>query len=250
MAEVSQITVTILRVQGSAPRDVGTSMQVFAEGQSGTIGGGALEWEATALARDMLNQSQPDMQRVMPLGPDLGQCCGGTVTLGFVRGGPATQPTQPPLWIWGAGHVGRAIAEVMAPFEDRTLTVIDTTTDRMPKKLPQGVIPLVASDPTRVVQHAPNDADHLILTYSHDIDLALCDALLRHRFGSVGLIGSDTKWTRFRRRLHAMGHAPEKIARIACPIGDPLLGKHPQAIALSVATAMLTPQRLRGERTG
>ena len=80
MVERPQITITVLRVQGSAPRDVGTSMQVFAEGQNGTIGGGTLEWEATALARDMLNQSQPDMQRVMPLGPDLGQCCGGTVT--------------------------------------------------------------------------------------------------------------------------------------------------------------------------
>lgn len=250
MVEASQVTITVLRVQGSAPRDVGTTMQVFAVGQNGTIGGGALEWEATALAREMLNQSQPDMQRVMPLGPDLGQCCGGTVTLGFVRGETAIQPPQPPLWIWGAGHVGRAILAVMAPFDDRTITVVDTTMDRMPKELPQDVIPLVASDPVRVVQHAPTDADHLILTYSHDIDLALCDALLRHRFGSVGLIGSDTKWARFRRRLHAMGHTSEQIARIACPIGDPALGKHPQAIALGVATAMLTTQRVKGERTG
>jgi len=101
---------------------------------------------------------------------------------------------------------------------------------------------LVAADPVRVVTHAPAQADHLILTYSHEIDLALCDALLRQPFGSIGLIGSATKWARFRRRLQAMGHRPAQIARIACPIGDPSLGKHPQAIALGVATAMVAPE--------
>jgi xanthine dehydrogenase accessory factor len=250
MAEVEQITITVARVQGSAPRDKGTSMRVFAQGQDGTIGGGALEFEATAMARDMLAGTQDNMQRVMPLGPDLGQCCGGTVTLDFKRGAVAIPPTAPPLWIWGAGHVGQAVAGVMAPFGDRAITVIDTTPDRMPTDLPAKVAPLVAADPVRVVGLAPADADHLIMTYSHDIDLALCDALLRRDFGSVGLIGSDTKWTRFRRRLHGMGHTSEQIARIACPIGDPSLGKHPQAIALGVATAMLTTQSVKEERTG
>jgi len=225
-------------------------MRVFADHQDGTIGGGALEWEATALAREMLQNGKAEMQRVMPLGPDLGQCCGGTVTLGFQRNAATGGTTQPALWIWGAGHVGRAIAGVFAPFQDRPITLIDTTTARMPRDLPDGVAPLVAADPLMVVPHAPDDADHLILTYSHDIDLALCDALLRRGFGSIGLIGSDTKWVKFRRRLHAMGHVPAQIARIACPIGDPSLGKHPQAIALSVATAMLTAQSLKEERTG
>jgi len=205
----SCVTVRVVRVQGSAPRDVGTAMQVFADGQSGTIGGGALEWEAAALARQML---------------------AGEISRTYL-----------PLWIWGAGHVGRAIADVMAPFEDREITVVDTSAARMPV-LPEGVTPLVAADPVRVVTHAPAQADHLILTYSHEIDLALCDALLRQPFGSIGLIGSATKWARFRRRLQAMGHRPAQIARIACPIGDPSLGKHPQAIALGVATAMVAPE--------
>lgn len=225
-------------------------MRVFAEHQEGTIGGGALEWEATALARQMLRGDQSRMQRVMPLGPDLGQCCGGTVTLEFLRGEMAEGHSAPPLWIWGAGHVGRAIARVMAPFGDREITVVETTVARMPD-LPDGVTPLVAADPLRVVGLAPTHADHLILTYSHEIDLALCDAVLRQPFGSVGLIGSATKWGRFRRRLHAMGHADAQIARIACPIGDPSLGKHPQAIALGVATAMVSPApALKKDRTG
>lgn len=244
------VTVSVVRVQGSAPRDVGTQMRVFAAGQDGTIGGGALEWEAAKVARQMLVDGAVAQRKIMPLGPDLGQCCGGTVTLDFAVAEQTDSFVEAPLWIWGAGHVGQAIAQVMAPFHDRQITVVDTTVARMPD-LPDGVAPLVAADPLLVVSRAPAHADHLILTYSHDIDLALCDALLRRTFGSVGLIGSATKWARFQRRLHAMGHAPEQVARIACPIGDPSLGKHPQAIALGVATAMVSPaHRVKEDRTG
>jgi xanthine dehydrogenase accessory factor len=87
--------------------------------------------------------------------------------------------------------------------------------------------------------HAPRDAHHLIVTYSHALDLDLCHAALSRGFASAGVIGSATKWARFRRRLAQLGHAPAAIDRIDCPIGDPRLGKHPQAIALGVAARLL-----------
>jgi xanthine dehydrogenase accessory factor len=96
--------------------------------------------------------------------------------------------------------------------------------------------------------HAPEAARHVILTYSHDIDLALCDAALRRGFAGCGVIGSDTKWARFRRRLAALGHAEEAIARIDCPIGDRTLGKHPQAIAVGVAAGLLSGLAAAGTR--
>ena len=101
---------------------------------------------------------------------------------------------------------------------------------------------LPAPSPADAVKHAPDDATHLILTYSHVFDLDICHAVLSQPFASAGLIGSATKWARFRRRLAALGHAPAQIARIACPIGDPSLGKHPAEIALGVATAMISRQ--------
>jgi xanthine dehydrogenase accessory factor len=107
----------------------------------------------------------------------------------------------------------------------------------------------VAHDPVLAIRHSPKAADHLILTYSHEIDLALCHGLLRHGFVSCGLIGSATKWARFRSRLSALGHEPAQIARIACPIGEPGLGKHPQAIAVGVAAALLT-KATRAARRG
>lgn len=250
------ITISVTATKGSVPRDAGTTMRVWADRQDGTIGGGALEFEATHIARRMLAGGPEKVQRTIPLGPDLGQCCGGAVTLDFSHVALQSDPTEPPLWIWGAGHVGRAIAGVVAPLNDRHITLIDTAANRMPNSLPANVSPLVASDPVRAVAHAPQGADHLILTYSHDIDLALCDSLLRHGFGSVGLIGSATKWARFRSRLASMGHRGEQVARVACPIGDPSLGKHPQAIAISVAAALIlnsanaTTVPKAGDRTG
>ena len=95
-------------------------------------------------------------------------------------------------------------------------------------------------DMPRVMPYAPQDALHLILTYSHQLDLALCHRLLGHGFEFAGLIGSKTKWARFRARLTALGHSPEQIARLTCPIGRPELGKHPQAIAIGVASANVT----------
>ncbi|MDE0969424.1 MAG: xanthine dehydrogenase accessory protein XdhC [Octadecabacter sp.] len=234
------VTVSVTAIKGSAPREAGATMRVWADHQDGTIGGGALEFEATRIAQKLLVAGGGTVKRTFPLGPDLGQCCGGAVTLDFSHDALDKEPTKPPLWIWGAGHVGRAIAFVVAPFDDRNITLIDTSVNRMPDNLPPNVSPLVANDPVRAVEHAPLHADHLILTYSHDIDLALCDSLLRHKFSSIGLIGSATKWARFHSRLVSMGHSAEHVNRIACPIGDPSLGKHPQAIAISVATTLIS----------
>lgn len=230
------ITITVTKTAGSVPRGSGTQMCVWADRTTGTIGGGALEWQAMAAAREMLADGRNHLTRTIPLGPSLGQCCGGSVTLELARNAAVAEPVGRPLWIYGAGHVGRAIVHVMAPLPDFTITWVDTAADRFPQT---DVTTLVAADPAQAVKHAPPDAAHLILTYSHKIDLALCHAVLSREFHSAGLIGSATKWARFKTRLAALGHSPAQIARIACPIGDPALGKHPAAIALGVATAMI-----------
>ena len=276
--------VLVTEARGSVPRNAGTAMLVTPGGQSGTIGGGALEWEATKIARAALAEGRDRLVK-MPLGPNLGQCCGGAVTLlveiwdkarldatgdaqviarplpdgppempasvsrrmahlraAVALDGWVLEPASDPvlkLWLWGAGHVGRAIATVLAPLPDVALTWIDTAPDRFPADIPAGVTDVSAANPADLAPHAPQDAHHLILTYSHDLDFKLCAALLSRGFASCGLIGSATKWARFRSRLQALGHTPAEIDRITCPIGDPALGKHPQAIALGVAVAIL-----------
>ncbi len=239
---MSAIRVTLAKAQGSTPRAAGTSMLVYADRIEGTIGGGALEWEAMRQARAMLRDGGREAERVMPLGPALGQCCGGAVTLRFDRATEIADPPGAPLWIWGAGHVGRAIVATLAPLPDVTITWADFAQDRFPETVPEQVETLSAAELPRLMQHAPIQAHHLILTYSHEVDLALCHAALGHDFVSCGLIGSSTKWARFRKRLGELGHSPAQISRITCPIGDPKLGKHPQAIAIGVGAWLLNKQ--------
>lgn len=272
---------------GSSPRDTGVAMHVWAGGQSGTIGGGTLEFRATQEARRMLAAGSSAQVLKMPLGPALGQCCGGSVVLAIEifdetslpqvndfharpvqSGAPKTMAVQrmlkagrnrslpltttlrdgwlieplaaqqQPLWIFGAGHVGRALVDAFAdlPF---AVTWIDTDRSRFPEDIRADVTPLIAADPALAVRHAPDDVDHLILTYSHALDLELCHRILCRPFRTLGLIGSKTKRARFRTKLQALGHSPAQISRINCPIGDPALGKEPKAIALGVAAELI-----------
>lgn len=274
--------VVVADIKGSTPREIGASMLVWNSpnglAQSGTIGGGTLEFEAMKTAF-----TAPRLQRI-PLGPNLGQCCGGAVTLlteifettdnipndvyargpnvmplsvqkalkGVRREGcleprlidtwmiePVSPPMRP-IWLWGAGHVGRSIANVIVPLPQFSLTWIDTAADRFPDTLPPNVDQIIATNPADLVRHAPETAEHLVLTYSHALDLELCHQILSHPFTFAGLIGSTTKWARFRTRLGALGHTSAQIDRICCPIGQPELGKHPQAIAVGVAARLIS----------
>lgn len=247
------IRVRIQSTAGSAPRDAGTQMSVDADQIHGTIGGGALEWQAIQTARAMLREGRDQHRETVPLGPGLGQCCGGSVVLDFARTEAAKATPDAALWIWGAGHVGRALVDVIFPLEAHQITWVDVDAQRYPPQIPNGVTQLVAADPLRLLPHVPKDADHLIVTYSHSLDLRLCDGLLKHGFASCGLIGSATKWARFRSRLGALGNSNAQISRITCPIGEPSLGKHPQAIAVGVAAGLLSAsgaESALGEKTG
>ena len=277
--------VVIAGFAGSSPREVGAAMLVWAGGQSGTIGGGALEFQAVGRARAMLAAGGSRLDREA-LGPKLGQCCGGAVTLltevyDAVPPGPVVaravdgqamplavsrmlaaargqgvmpvpqlihgwmvEPVSGPrrqVWVWGAGHVGRALVAVLSPLPEIALTWVDIAAERFPEA--SGVRVLPVPDPADAVALAPPEAEHLIVTFSHALDLELCHRLLRHGFASCGLIGSATKWARFRSRLRALGHDEARISRITCPIGQPALGKHPHSIAIGVAAEVLARKR-------
>lgn len=138
---------------------------------------------------------------------------------------------------------------VLAPLPGVAVTWVDVAAERFPEVVPEGVTVVPASDPALVADHAPVGAEHLVLTFSHALDLELCHRLLNRGFKSCGLIGSATKWGRFRSRLKTLGHSGETVGRIRCPIGDPSLGKHPQAIAIGVVAEMLRAPAVRvGEK--
>lgn len=147
------------------------------------------------------------------------------------------------IWIYGAGHVGTAIANILSKLSQFSVTCIDTSQDRYPDNFPKTVEKLITKNPAQIVQYAPSETHHLILTYSHALDLEICHQLLQHNFATAGLIGSKTKWARFKKRLNELNYTFEQINRIICPIGEPSFGKSPYEIAIGVASMLLDKEK-------
>jgi len=249
------VVVEVVEARGSAPREAGTRMLVDADGTAGTIGGGHLELKAIDEARDMLQRGDSTpRRRHYPLGPALGQCCGGAVTLSLsmldrtvLAAWPETAPRFH-LQLYGAGHVGRAIARALAPMDVR-VDWIDEREDEFPTSLVDGaalpwpphIRPISVDGVEGEVATAPPGAFYLVLTHRHDLDLRIADAVLRRAdFGFFGLIGSRTKRRQFIRRFEERGIAASSIARMTCPIGLPGIdGKEPETIAAAVVAQLL-----------
>jgi xanthine dehydrogenase accessory factor len=260
LAQGDAIWITVLQAQGSVPRGAGTVMAVFEDTFFGTIGGGHLEFEAIAEARNFLQV--PNTLKDLPiekrfaLGPSLGQCCGGALVLNFesVTASDSERLQQildshaaerfMPLALFGGGHVGTALINVLAPLPFH-VRWIDSRDEILPAHIPAQVV-CEHSNPVQaaVADLAPNSRV-LIMSFSHAEDLDIVAAcLLRirqsHDLPFVGLIGSATKWATFKRRLSERGFTEEECQQITCPIGVPgITGKEPEVIAVAVAAQLL-----------
>ena len=248
------VLIEVSEARGSVPRGASTRMLVSATQALGTIGGGHLELKAIEAARGLLAAADRAPRSVhYPLGPALGQCCGGAVTLAYSMldaGALAAWPKTTPLFhlqLYGAGHVGRAIARALAP-----LNVIVDWIDERDEEFPSSFNDATTAWPSHIrkvcvdavegeVRLAPPGAYYLVLTHQHDLDLRITEAILqRGDFGFLGLIGSKTKKQRFIHRFEERGIAAAQIARISCPIGiEGVPGKEPEIIAASVVAQLL-----------
>lgn len=277
--------ITIVEKHGSAPREIGTRMVVTAQENWGTIGGGRLEFLALEQARKILDLP-PGTWRLQdyPLGPLLGQCCGGRVKLlierldhdaaqwldelqpgavlvtdlagpfpqrrvhaaGEAEAAPSAAPGSQPKWLsehlpppprpvllFGAGHVGEAIANAA-----RGLPFALSHYETRPGYGQRAGVMLVSEEAAIDAARAagPQDAV-LILTHDHGLDYRLTAAALASPAPFVGLIGSATKRARFLSRLKKDGIDP---ARLTCPIGMAgIAGKSPEVIAIAVLAQLL-----------
>jgi xanthine dehydrogenase accessory factor len=233
------VLVTVVSARGSTPREAGCKMVITRKAQYDTIGGGNLEFTCAAAARAMLDHAAAPALRDFPLGPELGQCCGGHVSVLF-------EPLRPALFhvaLFGAGHVGRALAAILAPLRLRVIW-IDTRADEL-TNAPAGVAVRASTDPAREVSTLPAGTLVLVMTHDHQIDFGIVAAALpRADLAGVGLIGSRTKHRRFAGRLARSGMAAGTIERLICPIGVPGAGgKHPAEIAIAVAAQVLQFQQ-------
>ena len=227
------VLITVADEQGSTPREAGTKMLVGREEQHLTIGGGHLEYRAVDIAREMLaaGTRQPRLER-FSLAASLGQCCGGVTTLLF-----EPQLAQDvPVIVFGAGHVARALVPLLAGLPC-AVRWVDSRPQEFPAVLPAGVEKRLTDEPVDEIARMPAGAYYIVMTHNHPLDLELTDAILaRGDHGYFGLIGSKTKWAKFRHRLAARGHGADRLATVRCPLGLPeVQGKLPLEIAIAVA---------------
>jgi xanthine dehydrogenase accessory factor len=228
------VLVTVVEALGSTPREAGAKMVVSADALHGTIGGGTLELKCAEQARRLLREgADRPLLREFPLGPALGQCCGGAATVLFEPAVPARRR----LWLFGAGHVGRALVDVLGDLPV-AVTWIDPRADQFPDPPPAGAEIRVSALPEAEVADAPAGTPVLVMTHSHELDERVVAAALRRPdLPFVGLIGSETKRARFVRRLAAEGVPAD---RLVCPIGvSKGTDKRPRAVAISVAAQLL-----------
>jgi xanthine dehydrogenase accessory factor len=242
------VLVTVLGVRGSAPRDSGTKMIVTEQQTYNTIGGGNLEFMVTERARLMLHQTISEQHlEHYPLGPKLGQCCGGSTTILF----EFFASSRANVMLFGAGHVGTALSKIMLDLAV-SLRWVDNRAEQFSQQLAntlggvrhEGVRlegaqleEIVSDDPEKEVANMPANSYFIIMTHDHELDFKLCVSILNRgdaRF--IGLIGSKTKWLRFSKRLADVGFSEDQIKQINCPIGlDSVAGKRPMEVAVSIA---------------
>ncbi|NOC82951.1 xanthine dehydrogenase accessory protein XdhC [Ruegeria sp. HKCCD6428] len=248
-AQHSVIRIALTRVRGSSPRNEGTEMFVAPGALWGTIGGGQLEFLAINAARDMLRDGALHQDLDVPLGPEIGQCCGGRVELNLSRmrasdkwaateRAARNEDALPHVYVMGAGHVGRALANQFQHLPVRCILV-----DTRPEEIAlcaADVETRVSAIPEAEIWRAPAGSAFVVLTHDHGLDFLLTTAALeRNDAAYVGMIGSATK--RVKLRNWAQKHCDgQSIEHLKCPIGaSGSRDKRPSVIAAFVAAEVM-----------
>lgn len=246
----SCVLVTLTQTRGSTPRIQGTQMLVSTEGVLGTIGGGQLEYLAIDAARTLLGDAFAQREFQVPLGPDIGQCCGGHVTFTLSPINEQTlaallaeqtqkQDQQPSIFIFGAGHVGRALALALQPLPVKTL-LVDNRAEEL-NLAHQDIATQHTPLPEELVRTAPAGSAFVVLTHDHALDFLITrEALARTDAAYVGMIGSKTKRATFVSWLKTEGREHPNLNALVMPIGaSKVSDKHPAVIATMVAAEII-----------
>jgi xanthine dehydrogenase accessory factor len=250
--ETGCVLVEVTGAAGSTPRDTDAWMLVAADCIFGTIGGGQLEYMAIDHARRALRQGLPAEPMNVPLGPEIGQCCGGRVGLAFtaMNAELSTQlivrcdremASRPHVYIFGAGHVGDALAMALSLVPVRII-LVDTREEELSATNVPGIETCLTAMPEALVRDAPAGSSFVVLTHDHALDfLITAEALRREDAAYIGMIGSRTKRATFKNWLSREIGRADLFDRLICPIGGTAVkDKRPAVIAALAAAEIMT----------
>lgn len=245
------IVATLARTEGSTPREAGAGMIIGRSAIAGSIGGGQLEFHVTDVARAMLESNEIRRELELPLGPQMGQCCGGRVLVRLERATTAhlaalrdserqSDSEKPVILVFGAGHTGRALVKALSllPF---AVTLVDDR-EGVFHDLPDSIACQHLDDPVVALDDLPANTACVIMTHSHALDYRLADAALRRgNLAYAGLIGSATKRARFVSGFRRTGGTEAALSRLVCPIGGGQVSdKRPEVIAALVVAELIS----------
>jgi xanthine dehydrogenase accessory factor len=255
------IRIDVTLAKGSTPREQGAFMLVAKDATFGTIGGGRLEFDAIDAARQMLASDQTEAELNFALGPEINQCCGGRVVLQLNKLSEPELTTMteteiinvnqmPEVLIFGAGHVGRALALALAPLPFRVSLIDPRPHALLP--LIHGVVSQALPVPEQAVRNAKPGSSFVVMTHEHSLDfLIINEALRRNDATYVGLIGSKTKKATFRSQFLESGGLESEFENLVCPIGaNPTGDKRPEVIAAFVAAELCNTLLARKSQGG
>ena len=242
------IKAKIINVKGSSPNKINDFMLVAPKDIFGTIGGGNLEYLVIEESKLMLKNKSKRKKLNIPLGPGIGQCCGGYVEIiltlhkntdAAMKDEKVNESFKEDLYIFGAGHIGQALIETIGNLNFNTY-LIDSREEYLKMSVNKDVNYLLSKEPWKVVNKLKDNSYYVVLTHSHEYDLKILNEILTKKFTFVGLIGSTTKKKRFFKRLIENGHDKNIIKKIECPIGvDIGNSKDPNEIAFSIITRLI-----------
>jgi xanthine dehydrogenase accessory factor len=246
--EHGYVLIRVVEAKGSTPRDDDAWMLVSKTTTFSTIGGGRLELEAIDRAREILAGAHAEPM-ALPLGPAIGQCCGGHVTLSFESIPPvcldeieamvqAEDTADPDVWLFGGGHVGRALTNALLLLPVR-VHVAETRQSEL-DLTPLGAARHLSALPESLVTDIAPGSAVIVLTHDHALDfLIVSAALARDDLAQVGMIGSDTKRATFEHQFIREGGDKARLSKLVCPIGRKIADKRPEVIAATVAADII-----------
>ena len=244
------IKAKIISAEGSVPRNQGTFMLISENDIYGSIGGGQLEYSVIEISKKNLLNDEFNNEIVnIPLGPSIGQCCGWYVQVSIEKFKDGLNSLEKEksksinlqqLYIFGAGHIGQELSSRSIDL-DFKINLVDSRIDFLNLQQKDNVNTILANSPWLLIKNLPKNSFFIILTHSHDYDFKIINEILRtQNFKFLGLIGSKTKFNRFKNRLLKIGYKENLISKIECPVGlKNISSKKPAEIAISIIGRLL-----------
>ena len=240
------IKAKIINTEGSVPSELGKYMLISEKDIFGTIGGGHLEYLVINKSKELLKNKikKPEILSI-PLGPGIGQCCGGYVQIQLTNHSNGEKSLEisiknSNLYIFGAGHIGQALSSKSLDL-NFNVHLIDSRKNYLLMNEYEDIDYIFAKEPWKLIKNLSSDSFYIILTHSHDFDFKIINEILIYNsFKFIGLIGSKTKKNKFSNRLKNNGHHQNIINSIECPVGLNIKHtKEPNEIAISIIAKLI-----------